>query len=58
MTSLKMTSTRPVVFFDVALGESALGRIKMELFSDITPKFVDTYPNDLVNIDIKNRREL
>ncbi|TIA75644.1 hypothetical protein E3P92_00803 [Wallemia ichthyophaga] len=51
MTSLKMTSTRPVVFFDVALGESALGRIKMELFSDITPKFVDTYPNDLRTLD-------
>ncbi|EOR01640.1 Peptidyl-prolyl cis-trans isomerase H [Wallemia ichthyophaga EXF-994] len=38
-----MTSTRPVVFFDVALGESALGRIKMELFSDITPKTAENF---------------
>ncbi|EIM23405.1 rotamase H [Wallemia mellicola CBS 633.66] len=35
--------TRPVVFFDVALGESALGRIKIELFNDITPKTAENF---------------
>jgi len=30
--------TRPVVFFDIQIGESKLPRIKMELFSDIVPK--------------------
>ena len=29
---------RPVVFFDIKIGETDIGRIKMELFSDIVPK--------------------
>lgn len=32
--------TRPVVFFDVAIGDTKLPRIKMELFDDIVPKCV------------------
>lgn len=28
----------PVVFFDVTLGGEPLGRVKMELFADATPK--------------------
>jgi hypothetical protein len=32
--------TRPIVFFDVQIGETPAGRIKMELFSDIVPKLV------------------
>ncbi len=28
----------PVVFFDVAIGGRAVGRIKMELFKDIAPR--------------------
>jgi hypothetical protein len=36
-----MSSTvRPVVFMDVNIGETPAGRLKMELFSDIVPKFV------------------
>ena len=31
---------RPIVFFDVNIGETPAGRMKMELFSDIVPKFV------------------
>ena len=34
------TSQRPVVFMDVNIGETPAGRLKMELFSDIVPKFV------------------
>lgn len=30
--------TRPIVFFDVAIGDTKLPRIKMELFDDIVPK--------------------
>ena len=33
------TSTRPVVFMDISIGETPVGRIKMELFSDIVPKY-------------------
>jgi peptidyl-prolyl isomerase H (cyclophilin H) len=29
---------RPVVFFDVSIGDTPAGRIKMELFSDVVPK--------------------
>jgi peptidyl-prolyl isomerase H (cyclophilin H) len=32
--------TRPIVFFDVAIGDTKLPRIKMELFDDIVPKCV------------------
>ena len=32
--------TRPIVFFDVAIGDTKLPRIKMELFDDIVPKSV------------------
>ena|SRR6266849_7926678 len=36
-----MTSTqRPIVFMDVNIGETPAGRLKMELFSDIVPKYV------------------
>jgi peptidyl-prolyl isomerase H (cyclophilin H) len=33
----------PVVFFDVTLGGESLGRIKMELFADITPKTAENF---------------
>jgi peptidyl-prolyl isomerase H (cyclophilin H) len=29
---------RPIVFFDINIGETPAGRIKMELFSDVVPK--------------------
>ena len=36
-----MASTqRPIVFMDVNIGETPAGRLKMELFSDIVPKYV------------------
>ncbi|WVQ79903.1 peptidyl-prolyl cis-trans isomerase H [Cryptococcus sp. DSM 104549] len=35
--------TRPVVFFDVSIGETPAGRIKIELFSDITPKTAENF---------------
>lgn len=31
---------RPVVFFDIAIGDAPVGRIKFELFSDFVPKYV------------------
>ena len=32
------TKGRPIVFFDIAVGNTPAGRIKFELFSDIVPK--------------------
>lgn len=32
------TNGRPIVFFDISIGDQPAGRIKMELFSDIVPK--------------------
>lgn len=32
--------TRPVCFLDIQIGETAAGRIKIELFSDVVPKCV------------------
>jgi hypothetical protein len=34
------SAVRPVVFMDINIGETPAGRLKMELFSDIVPKFV------------------
>jgi len=33
----------PIVFFDITLGGEPLGRIKMELFQDITPKTAENF---------------
>ncbi|GLI80523.1 peptidyl-prolyl cis-trans isomerase H [Penicillium ochrochloron] len=35
--------TNPVVFFDLALAGEALGRIKMELFANTTPKTAENF---------------
>ncbi|KAG7575402.1 hypothetical protein FFLO_00392 [Filobasidium floriforme] len=35
--------TRPVVFFDVQIGESKLPRIRMELFDDVVPKTAENF---------------
>jgi peptidyl-prolyl isomerase H (cyclophilin H) len=32
------TNGRPVVFFDVSIGDMPAGRITIELFSDIVPR--------------------
>ncbi len=32
------TDGRPVVFFDVSIGDIPAGRIIMELFSDVVPR--------------------
>ncbi|WFD49100.1 peptidylprolyl isomerase [Malassezia furfur] len=34
---------RPVVFFDITIGETPVGRIKFELFSDFTPKTAENF---------------
>ena len=34
------TKGRPVVFFDVNVGDTPVGRIKFELYNDIVPKYV------------------
>uniref|UniRef100_A0A0B6Z9L4 Peptidyl-prolyl cis-trans isomerase n=1 Tax=Arion vulgaris TaxID=1028688 RepID=A0A0B6Z9L4_9EUPU len=33
----------PIVFFDIAIGSTAAGRIKFELFSDIVPKTAENF---------------
>ncbi|ADV24416.1 peptidyl-prolyl cis-trans isomerase H [Cryptococcus gattii Ru294] len=35
--------TRPIVFFDISIGDTPAGRIKMELFDDITPKTAENF---------------
>ena len=33
----------PVVFFDVSVGSTEIGRILIELFSDVTPKTAENF---------------
>lgn len=35
--------TNPVVFFDTTLGGEPLGRIKMELFANLTPRTAENF---------------
>ncbi|KAL1972144.1 hypothetical protein VTN31DRAFT_7363 [Thermomyces dupontii] len=37
------SAPNPVVFFDIALGGEPLGRIKMELFANITPRTAENF---------------
>ncbi|KAK4054276.1 Peptidyl-prolyl cis-trans isomerase-like 1 [Microbotryomycetes sp. JL201] len=39
------TNGRPVVFFDVSIGNTPAGRIRMELFSDVVPRQVAEFAN-------------
>ncbi|EIE89933.1 peptidyl-prolyl cis-trans isomerase H [Rhizopus delemar RA 99-880] len=34
---------RPVVFFDISIGDVPVGRMKMELFSDIVPRTAENF---------------
>merc|ERR1719334_1399401 len=36
-------SKRPIVFMDITVGGTDIGRIKMELFSDIVPKTAENF---------------
>ena len=48
-----MTSTqRPIVFMDVNIGETPAGRLKMELFSDVVPKYVCSYFGPLLSTSL------
>ncbi|EJD00285.1 uncharacterized protein FOMMEDRAFT_22124 [Fomitiporia mediterranea MF3/22] len=37
------TQQRPIVFFDINIGETPAGRMKMELFSDVVPKTSENF---------------
>lgn len=35
--------SNPVVFFDIMIGNTEVGRMKMELFSDVVPKTAENF---------------
>ena len=37
------SATRPVVYFDLQHGDKKLGRVEMELFSDLTPRTAENF---------------
>ncbi|TFK21693.1 hypothetical protein FA15DRAFT_672318 [Coprinopsis marcescibilis] len=41
--SSSASTTRPIVFMDIQIGETPAGRIKFELFSDIVPKTAENF---------------
>ncbi|KAH6905152.1 cyclophilin-like domain-containing protein [Coprinopsis sp. MPI-PUGE-AT-0042] len=43
MSSSTPSTTRPIVFMDVNIGETPAGRMKFELFSDIVPKTAENF---------------
>lgn len=38
-----MASSRPIVFFDITIGDRSAGRIIMQLYSDIVPRTVENF---------------
>ena len=36
-------ASNPIVFFDVAIGNVTVGRVKMELFADVVPKTAENF---------------
>jgi hypothetical protein len=49
---------RPIVFVDINIGETPAGRIKMELYSDICPKQVQTTLRRFTNLSQNPNQEL
>lgn len=47
----------PVVFFDVTIGDSAVGRVQMELFADVAPKTCENFRKFCTG-EMKNVRDL
>ncbi len=45
---------RPIVFFDVSIGGHIVGRIKMQLFSDIVPKTAENFRQFCTGEFLKN----
>ncbi|KAI0738228.1 cyclophilin-like domain-containing protein [Daedaleopsis nitida] len=43
MSSTSTSTTRPIVFMDINIGETPAGRMKMELFSDMVPKTAENF---------------
>ncbi|TEB25739.1 hypothetical protein FA13DRAFT_1738079 [Coprinellus micaceus] len=43
MASSSPSTTRPIVFMDIQIGETPAGRMKFELFSDIVPKTAENF---------------
>ncbi|CAE6462590.1 unnamed protein product [Rhizoctonia solani] len=43
LDTMATTTTRPIVFMDINIGETPAGRLKMELFSDIVPKTAENF---------------
>ncbi|KAJ1019012.1 hypothetical protein NDA18_006163 [Ustilago nuda] len=37
------TNGRPIVFMDISIGETAAGRLKFELFSDVVPRTAENF---------------
>lgn len=42
-TTMASTEERPIVFFDISIGDVPVGRLKMELYSDIVPKTAENF---------------
>lgn len=39
----KLGAGNPIVFFDISIADQPMGRIKMELFSDVVPKTAENF---------------
>ena len=43
MTEKVTNASNPVVFFDITVGNTEIGRMKMELFADVVPRTAENF---------------
>ena len=43
MSNTVTNSSNPVVFFDITVGNTEIGRMKMELFADVVPRTAENF---------------
>ncbi len=42
-TTVQSSSTNPIVYFDMRIGDQDAGRIEFELFADVVPKTAENF---------------
>jgi peptidyl-prolyl isomerase D len=48
-----MASERPIVYFDISIGDKPVGRVIFELYSDLVPKTAENFRECCSSLRVK-----